>query len=80
MLGAEWVVLFPLLSTLCPLVAPGWLLLVIAAVDEHGVLVLRRFLQQQPLQHLFVGSLPTEIILVNLELYSKMVKSEKRKH
>ena len=69
MLGAERVVLFSFLCTLRPLVASLWLLRVIAAVDEHRVPVGRRFLQQQPLQHLFVGALPSEVVLVNLELW-----------
>lgn len=67
-LWAEWMVLFSFISTLCPLVSFWWLLLIIAAVDEFRVLVWRRFLHQQPLQHLFVRPLPSEVVLIDLEL------------
>lgn len=56
------------LPTLRQLVSLYRLLVVIAAMQKHGAFVRGIFFQQQPLQHLFVRSLPPEIILVNPEL------------
>lgn len=67
-LGAEREMQLLCLSTLCLPVSTKRLLLVIAAMQKYKVLVRGCFLQQQPLQHLLVGPLATEIILINLEL------------
>lgn len=67
--GAERVVLLrPRLFCLRALVAPSRPLLVIAAVHQHHLFAGGALLQQQPLQHLLVRPLPSEIVFINLEL------------
>lgn len=70
--GAERMMLLrPRFFSLRPLVSPWRRLLVIAAVRQHQLFAGGGVLQQQPLQHLLVRPLPTEIVFINRELQHK---------